>query len=226
MLRFVNIAAIATAAAAAVACAPTFDQEDADELSEAASEDVTDLLRVGETQSAAAENLGTEEISDEMCWDTIGDCELCAGYAGTVESGTFEVGVTSTPCGATWQALVRTRTYTVDASELDGTWTRQSGTTYLVEISGERSVTYEVTGGREGDRTYDASWALDDLSVVASDDALDSYELDLSYTGFAGHDSHLEMSGDADAGSGTLTVDGTLVCDVTRSGDVVTIDCP
>lgn len=213
-------------AAVFVACTPSgIDQDEADELSETATQDVDDLLRTAESQAAGAGDLGTTKVSDQMCFDTVGDCEVCVSYAGTASAGAFGASMTTTPCGATWTLVQRTRTYTVDASDIDGTWTRQKGTQYLVEVTGEREVSYEVTGGREGDRSYDASWTLHDLSVTTEADELVGYDLDLEYTGFAGHDSRLVVSGDADSGGGTLTVDGDQVCSVERTGDTVTVDC-
>ncbi len=208
------------------ACSPALTPEESEELSETASRDVDDLLRTAENQAATLAELDEGTVEDEVCFPGVGDCELCAGYAGNAVSGTFGVATLETPCGATWTLGRRDRTYTVGANALEGSWALEGGARYRVALSGERDVRYEVTGGREGDRSYDGAWALDELTVVTVGDALESYALDLTYTGFAGHTSRLELEGDPEAGAGTLTVDDEVVCDVTRTGSEVVVSCP
>ncbi|MEL6348500.1 MAG: hypothetical protein AAFV53_35665, partial [Myxococcota bacterium] len=172
----------------------------------------------------------TEPESEQTCYESVGTCESCSAYAGTSASGTFGVDMTETPCGETWEALARTRTYTVENNALSGSWSSTDAETYDWSMSGDQQVEYVVERNRPADLVYDASWTLAQLDATTVDGALDSFSISSTYTNYADVTSTLEISGSAAYAEGTLTVEGEgederVECDVSREDETVTIIC-
>ena len=121
-----------------------------------------------------------------------------------------------------------TATYTVIESALDGTWssTNLAGD-YAIAITGTRSAELTTTTTRGGTVTNDSSWDLTGLSATTVDFELDTWAVDVTYTGFAGHVWELSAAGDRTTGlTGTATVDDeSVTCTVGGTWVAPSVSC-
>lgn len=210
------------------ACSSGLTEEEAEDLGATITVDLEWLFETIEATADAVANIeaGTT-ASDETCFSSIGDCEICSGYEGTASAGTFGVEA-NTPCGRTWEGLARTRSSTIESNDLDGQWTADDALTYVWSMTGDQGVTYTVTGGPLEERVYDASWTLSRFEATTVDGRLETYAIESTYDAYADAKSELVLAGTSRQATGTLTVeiaDDTVVCDTERSNDTVTVRC-
>jgi hypothetical protein len=163
----------------------------------------------------------------EECVPTFGSCDLCYTLEGNPKEGEIAA-VTDPPgCGETFTGTYGSAAYTVEGSELSGTWTENEDGTYTVELTGFREGTIAVAGDGPRGAAFDvdSSWTLDALEVtVTTDLEIVAYHTILTYDGLGPSASTLEVTGDAASITGTVTVDAGS-CTVTGTADDVDVDC-
>ncbi|MEZ4323218.1 MAG: hypothetical protein R3F61_37485 [Myxococcota bacterium] len=198
-----------------VACGE--EDDSAEDFAATLESDVEDLARVS-TGVAVAQTTVSE------CVDTVGECRTCLEATGTPLSGTFTVGLESTPCSATWTTAAGETTYTVDSSAFAGSWTGGLSSV-SVEMSGSRDATLE-TSRRRGDSTRTASMTLDALELEATlDGTVTSMVAELTYVGFGGRTYSVELADDGQTLSGTATA-GSVTCTISGTRTAPVVDCP
>jgi hypothetical protein len=187
---------------------------------------VEELAKAGtDVVSLATQGLRASVVQE--CAPTFGSCDLCYRLEGTPAAGEVTV-VTDPPgCGETFTGTYGSAAYTVDSSELAGTWVENADGTYTVSLTGSREALLAVQGSgpRGTDFDVDASWTLDALEVtVTADLEIVSYHTVVTYEGLGSSAWTLEVSGDAASITGTVTMDAGS-CTVTGTVEDVDVDC-
>ncbi|MBT3224291.1 MAG: hypothetical protein HN348_34925 [Proteobacteria bacterium] len=159
----------------------------------------------------------------EECYDTFGDCDFCYSFSGNPLIGTFSAGPSSTPCGADRSISNFTATYEVTASSLTGDYAGTLAGDYTIEFEGDHSAAL-TTDSANDSREYDSSWTLESLSASTVGGALDEYELELTYTGFADMEWGVEVSGDTTSITGTVSGEEHS-CTVSGSFESIDASC-
>ena len=189
------------------------------------ADDLEQLGQSIEDIATGAQNVPDDQrrSTSEECYDTFGDCDFCYSFAGNPLTGTFSAGPSSTPCGADRSISNFTAAYEVTASSLSGDYTGTLAGNYTIEFAGEHTAALTTDSANES-REYDSSWTLDSLSATTIGAALDTYDLELTYTGFADMEWTVEVSGDTTSITGTVSGE-EHTCTVTGSFDSVDAGC-
>ena len=204
------------------------DDDDLDDFSETLSADLEDLARRVEELSAAAAELPDDAIgraTETVCQTLLGACEICYEVDGGPFAGTFTAGVSDLPCSASAAARGVGATYTVTAAALTGDWdTAGAIGDYAITMTGSMASTLEVAG-RRNTTSLNSSWTLSSLTAQTSANAVESWELALSYSAFGGHTYTVTGSGAAGSFTGTATRDDAVSCTISGSVAAPTVAC-
>ena len=202
---------------------------DAQEDFETTVEDDLEDLASGVIDLATSAGDLTDETARETtedCYATFGDCEVCYSIDGGYLAGTFNAATTPAPCSATLTIRNASATYTVLESSLDGSWAATSlAGDYSVAMTGSRSAELVTTTTR-GSTTSDSSWTLGGLAATTVDFELETWSVDVTYTGFAGHEWVVDVAGTSAGLTGTASVDDESVsCTVGGTWEAPTVSC-
>ena len=215
-----------------VGCTVTVDDDDsdpqssADDFAERLADDLADLAAVPVDVVSTADDLSTRDV-DEACYPTVGTCSLCYSVDGNPLAGAFTVAMEDVPCGVAWDFAGRTLNYSVEATSIAGDWAATGlGGDYSVNASGSRRAQLSTRSARAGVQDFDSSWDLTTLSAVVRDLSLDSFVLDLTYTGFAGHVWTADITGDSDGiVTATVTSETGGTCTVSGGYEAPSVAC-
>lgn len=225
-----RVGALLATALLFTACSSDPSDEEVEDLGETIAVDLEQLFETIEETAEEVAELDTAKVTvEEECWESTGDCEACSTLEGTSGEGTFETSMTELPCGQEWEALARTRTYTIEESSLTGSWMSTDGSTYDWTMEGVQNVEYVVQSPRPADRVYDASWELDELVAQTIDGELGDYALEADYEGYIDLTTRIDLTGNADSGEGTVIFEDDdndqVICTLEREDEIVTVIC-
>jgi|GEM_PF-5107583 len=226
-MRLTPAALLCTTLLLAAACEPTtrIDPSLTEDMARVAGEDVARFAFAIQDLAESVGGLPGDGAPAEECHETTGDCQLCFGMDGDSMSGELDVG--STPdCGATWQIRGRSAQYVMTETALSGTWNAEDAAgDYAIALTGTRTASL-CAPTADGTVTYDASWVLDELSAATSSFGLSTITVALRYTGFAGRQWDLSLTGDAAGPVGALVIDDESVrCSVRGTWESPSISC-
>ena len=157
-----------------------------------ASDDGVEAMFVSDVEQSARvlEEVAVQPTTIAACYDGPGDCQACYEAVGTPLTGTFELGMDTTPCGGAFGSA----TYTVQDSAFEGGWS-SSLAGVEATLTGERSATLVTSRGRTDDGI--AVFTVADASLtVDAQGAVSAFALEGTYTGLGGRAYDLQLTGD------------------------------
>lgn len=186
--------------------------------------DISTLTGAADAIGGALDDLDVAVTLAEGSVAGLGDCVWDYVVEGTPTAGTIEMALATTPCGGATSVDGASGTYTVTAGSISGTYSGD-GTTWTLDLSGERDASIEVETVRRGARSYDVSWTLDPLTAETDGASVASFTIGLVYDGVGDRVWTLDVDGDDSSITGTLTGPNGGSCTVTGTASSAEVSC-
>ena len=151
----------------------------------------------------------------------VGDCMWSYRVEGSPTEGFLSIDPAAVPCGGTYTGDYGSVVFDVTAGGFAGTYTSEDGV-ITVDIAGSRDATLTLVGSAA--RPFDSSYTAGVSASVTAEGILEEWSGTLAYMGFGALGRTLEVSGDGESVTGTLTGPAGS-CTVTGTATTITVDC-